>query len=112
MPLTRRFALVLLLGAGALMGCARSTPGDDGAVVDVDADSAIVRGAAAELRATGDGRAYEYRAVCMQAAEHDNRPYVLSKWLEDPGVPREMGHYHGDFKVKGHHWVLERRVKR
>ncbi len=103
--------LTLALGLVA-SGCATSTPGDDGVVLDVDADSVAVRGLAADARTAPDGRPFEFRAVCMQAAEHDGRPYVLSKWLEDPAVPREMGHYHGDFKVKGHHWVLERRFKR
>jgi len=97
--------------AVAATGCGAPAMGDDGVVVDIAADSAIVRGAAADASTAPDGRDYQFRAVCMEAALHDGRPAVMSKWMDDPAAARELGNYHGEFKWKGHHWVLERRIK-
>ena len=97
--------------AAALAGCSTTPPGDDGVVVDVQADSMIIRGAAAEAKAASDGRPYEFRAVCMEATKHPQSPFVISKWGEDIAVARDLGHYHADWKAKGHHWVIQRRIK-
>ncbi len=106
------FVLLACLVLGVLPGCSSIAPTEDGAIMDLDADSAIVRGSAAEARTAADGRSYQYRAVCLEASEHDGNPQVMSKWMDDPQVARELGDYHGNFKEKGHHWVIERRVRR
>ena len=92
-------------------GCAGPARSNDGAILDIEADSAMVSGAAADATTSPDGRPYQFRAVCMEAAMHDGRVAVLSKWMEDPVAARELGTYHGEFKWKGHHYVIERRVK-
>lgn len=103
--------LFMMTVAVALPGCATAPPSDDGAIVDVDADSVIVHGAAASATTAPDGRQYQFRAVCLEA-RHQTTPFVMSKWTEDVKVAQDLGHYHADWKAKGHHWVIQRRVKR
>lgn len=113
LAIRRSLPLVLLVTilAGSLPGCATAPPSDDGAIVDVDADSVIVHGAAASATTAPDGRQYQFRAVCLEA-RHQTTPFVMSKWTEDIKVAQDLGHYHADWKAKGHHWVIQRRVKR
>jgi len=103
--------LVAVVCATALAGCSSAPPGDDGVVVDVDADTVIVRGTAADATTAPDGKPYEFRAVCLEASKHPHAPYVISKWAEDVAVAKDLGHYHADWKAKGHHWVIQRRIK-
>ncbi len=104
--------LLSFLLLGVFAGCSSGPPKtEDGAIMDLDVDSAIVHGSAAEARTAADGRSYQYRAVCFELSAHDGNPLVMSKWMDDPQVARELGDYHGNFKEKGHHWVIERRVK-
>ena len=108
------FVLVgpLVLAAAALSGCKVTIPHEqDGYMVDIDADTVRVEEAAKEARTAPDGRPYQFRAVCL-ADEHPGPAHVLSKWVEDPSVARELGQYHGEFKAKGHEWRIERRVHR
>lgn len=80
-------------------------------MVDMDADSAVVTGRAAEARTAPDGRVYQYRAVCLEREAHAGNPLVMSKWMEDHAAAYELGNYHGSFKWKGHRWIIERRAK-
>ena len=105
-------AAALLLALGVLAGCGSAALGDDGAIVDVDADSSIVHGAAAEATTSPDGKPYQFRAVCLEASKHPQPVFVLSKWVEDRAVAWDLGNYHGAHKSKGHHWVIQRRVHR
>jgi hypothetical protein len=108
----RTTLLAMLLGSLALAGCGSNVQmSGDGAIVDVDADSAIVTGAAAAARSAPDGRPYQYRAVCLEVGVHTVPVWVMSKWVEDVAVVQELGDYHGNFKWKGHHWVIQRRAK-
>ena len=104
-------AALLLSGLVLLAGCSSEPLGEDGAIVDVDADSSIVHGAAAQAHAAPDGRPYQYRAVCLEASRHPQAVFVLSKWVDEQPVAWDLGNYHGDHKAKGHHWVIQRRVK-
>ena len=104
----------LCVAAATLIGCSRSSSqamGTDGAIVDVDADTVVVTGAAAGAKAAPDGRPYEYRAVCLEASQHPQPVFVMSRWVEDVKVPLDLGEYHGSWKAKGHHWVVQRRVR-
>ena len=105
--------VVVLFGIGVLAGCASApqTMSADGAIMDMDADSAVVAGTAAEAKVAPDGKPYEYRAVCLETSQHSGQAHVMSKWSEDRDVAQKLGDYHGNFKEKGHHWVIERRVK-
>lgn len=105
----RTLALLLLLAILGLAGCVKA-PRDGSFVLDVEADSVRVDGAAAEARTSPDGRVYQFRAVCTEP-NHPDGKLVLSKWVDDPEVARELGQYHGDWKAKGHLWHLERRTE-
>jgi hypothetical protein len=60
----------------------------------------------------GSGMAgHEYRSVCLEKESHGGNHQVLSRWLGDRNKAYELGNYHGDFKDKGHRWVIEERVK-
>ena len=97
--------------AGCERGSTSSSASGDGSIVDVDADSVRVTGAAADASTAPDGRPYQFRAVCLEASKHPQPVFVMSKWVEDISVVRDLGEYHGSWKAKGHHWVIQRRVK-
>ncbi len=103
--------LLVVLAAAILAGCASVPPDSDGAIMDLDADSATVSGPTADARTNPEGKPYQYRAVCLEASQHDGNAHVMSKWMDDPEEARKLGDYHGNFKEKGHHWVIERRAK-
>ncbi len=105
------FLIAFLLLLGLLASCSSEPIGGDGAIMDVDADSAIVHGAAAHARTSPEGKPYQYRAVCLEASRHPQPVYLLSKWVEDESVAWDLGSYHGSHKAKGHHWVIQRRVQ-
>ncbi len=108
------FSLLLWTGL-FLAGCGNNTSTSsvthDGIIVDVDADSVTVTGADAKATNASDGRPYQYRAVCLEATKHPQPIFVMSKWVDDITVTRDLGEYHGSWKAKGHHWVIQRRIK-
>lgn len=79
-------------------------------MVDIDADTVRVEGATEEAKTAPDGRPYQFRAVCL-SDRHPKPAYVLSKWVEDLSVVRDLGQYHGNHKAKGHEWRIERRSR-
>lgn len=103
------------VAAWGLAGCGGATTtsslSHDGIVIDVDADSVMVTGKAAEEHTAPDGRLYQYRAVCLESSKHPQPIFVMSKWVDDITVTRDLGEYHGSWKAKGHHWVIQRRIK-
>lgn len=100
---------LLAVAAAGLSGC--STPErEDGYIVDVDADTVRIHGAAQDATTAPDGKKYQFRAVCMES-RHPGRMLVLSKWVDDLSVVRDLGQYHGDHKAKGHRWRIERRIE-
>jgi hypothetical protein len=100
---------LLAVAAGGLSGCAKPQR-EDGYVVDIDADSVRVPAAAEDATTAPDGRKYQFRAVCTEA-RHPGGMLVLSKWVDDLAVVRDLGQYHGDHKAKGHRWRIERRIE-
>lgn len=101
---------LLTVAAAGFIGCARPER-EDGYVVDVEADSVRIHGAAQDATTAPDGRKYEFRAVCIES-KHPGGMIVLSKWVDDLTVVRDLGQYHGDHKAKGHRWRIERRISR
>jgi hypothetical protein len=91
--------LLIVTLAAAVSGCS-----SQGAASE---SSANVAGDTAA--AQSDGK--QYRAVCLEAEAHGGNRQVLSRWLDERDKAFALGQYHGDFKDKGHRWVLEERVK-
>ncbi|MGH7494258.1 MAG: hypothetical protein ACREOO_17950 [bacterium] len=95
---------VVVLMIGALVGCTNS---------DKTAEAAksppLTNGAGAAP--SSEGGQHQYRAVCIEKAEHGGNEYVLSKWLDSREKADELGKYHGDFKYKGHRWRIDERAK-
>jgi hypothetical protein len=107
----RSWALLSLLAfAVCLAGCAAPRR-EDSYVLDVEADSVRIDGPAANATTAPDGRRYQFRAVCTESVRHAGAGQVLSKWVDDIAVARELGQYHGNFKAKGHRWHIERRIQ-
>jgi hypothetical protein len=99
------FALGLVVFMfGALIGCTNSDQTAEGAKSPPQTNGA---GAAPKL----EGGQHQYRAVCIETAEHGGNEYVLSKWFDSREKADEFGKYHGDFKYKGHRWRIDERAK-
>ncbi len=95
------FAFLFALMIGVLIGC-QSTGKNEAA------NSPQANGASVESK---PGEQRQYRAVCIEKAEHGGNEYVLSKWFDSRDKANELGQYHGDFKYKGHRWRIDERVK-
>lgn len=96
------FAFWIVLMIGVLVGC-QSTGKNEAANSSTQANGASVEPKPGEQR--------QYRAVCIEKAEHGGNEYVLSKWMDSREKANEFGQYHGDFKYKGHRWRIDERVK-
>jgi hypothetical protein len=64
-----------------------------------------------DVSTTASDGLHQYRAVCLEKAAHGGNDQVLSRWLDDKEKAVALGRYHGDFKGKGHNWIIEERVK-
>lgn len=96
------FVCSLSLLVGMLIGCTakEKTEGSGGSSLPANGTAA---------QPVSDGK--QYRALCVEKAEHGGNEYVLSKWMDSREKADELGKYHGDFKYKGHAWRIEERVK-
>jgi hypothetical protein len=92
-------------GIGVCVLLALAACSQDGAAVSSNQASPD----ATTVAAQSDGK--QYRAVCLEAAAHGGNPSVLSRWLDVKDKAVSLGQYHGDFKEKGHRWVLEERAR-
>ncbi|MGH7456751.1 MAG: hypothetical protein ACRENG_35710 [bacterium] len=95
-------ACLFFLMIGVLIGC-QSTGKNEAAN-----SAPQTNGASVESK---PGEQHQYRAVCIEKAEHGGNEYVLSKWFDSRDKANELGQYHGDFKYKGHRWRIDERVK-
>jgi hypothetical protein len=96
------FACLLAVMIGVHIGC------QSGGKNETANSSPQANGANAELK---PGEQRQYRALCIEKAEHGGNEYVLSKWMDTREKANELGQYHGDFKYKGHRWRIDERVK-
>lgn len=87
---------------GIFMGCTAKDKTEE-------ATNSSLQTNAASIEPKSDGK--QYRAVCVEKAEHGGNEYVLSKWFDNREKADELGKYHGDFKYKGHAWRIDERVK-
>ncbi|GEM_PF-5376414 len=95
-------ACLFALMSGVLVGC-QSTGKNEAANSSPQTNGASIESKAGEQR--------QYRALCIEKAEHGGNEYVLSKWMDSREKANELGQYHGDFKYKGHRWRIDERVK-
>ena len=89
---------------GVLLGCSTTEKTEETAQPSSQTD-------AANVASNPEAKHLQYRAVCIEKAEHGGNEYVLSKWFDSREKADELGKYHGDFKYKGHAWRIDERVK-
>jgi hypothetical protein len=93
---------LFILVIGVLIGCQSADKKNETSSSSFQANAANAAPPAGEK---------QYRAVCIEKAEHGGNEYVLSKWMDNKDKANELGQYHGDFKYKGHRWRIDERVK-
>jgi hypothetical protein len=101
------FAITCLfvLITGSSIGCSTDNETEDASKGTSQNHSAYMK---PEAGAGETG--HQYRAVCLEKEAHAGNVQVLSRWLDDRQKAYELGNYHGEFKDKGHRWIIEDRV--
>ena len=94
---------LFVLMIGAFIGC-KATDKEE-------ATKSSLQTNAANVEPKPEGKPIQYRAVCTEKEAHGGNEQMLTKWLDSRNKAEDYGREHGDFKYKGHRWIIEERVK-